>query len=191
MGNIFKYISDEIKFIGDLDKTRKVKVTSGKIIPNKTGYFKKLSPKGFTLEFASSDYQRLNLGKTIKAIVTNPHLSFRITDAYVSNVGSIVTPNRNTHGVIIHIYSFQQKRISNAQKYFYRTVIPLKKAFTFYNTIKDEAYTLDGNIYTRGLINMEFNSKQFHLFIVEFDKKKYLIIDCLCKVTLDEFSELS
>lgn len=194
MGEIFKYISEEIKFIADLVKTRKVKVLSGKKIQNKAGYFKKLKPKGFTLEIASSDYWRLNVGKTIKAFITNPHLSFRITDAYVSNVGSVATPNRNIHGVKIHIYSFQQKRISNTQKHFYRTVIPLKKAFDFYNIIKDETYTHDGNIYTRytrGLINIEFDSKQFHLFTVKFDKTKYLVIDCLDKIALDEFSELS
>ncbi len=191
MGEIFKYISEEIKFIEDLAKTRKVKVSSSKKIPNKAAYFKKLKPKGFTLEISSSDYWRLNVGKTIKGVVTNPHLSFRITDAYVSNVGSIVTKNKNTHGAKIHIYSFQNKRISNTQKHFHRTVIPLKKAFDFYNIIKDETYTHDGNIYTRGLINIEFDSNQFHLFILEFDKKKYLVIDCLCKITLDEFSELS
>ena len=143
------------------------------------------------MEIASSDYWRLYIGKPIKAVVTNPHLSFRITDAYVSNVGSIVTTNKNTHGAKIHIYSFQKNQILNTKKHFYRTVIPLKKGFDFYNIIKTETYSHDGNIYTRGLINIEFDSKQFHLFILEFDKKKYLAIDCLCKITLDEFSELS
>jgi len=170
MGNVFKYISEEIKFIEDLAKTRKVKVLSGKKIPDKPGYFKKLKPKGFTLEIASSDYWRLYIGKPIKAVVTNPHLSFRITDAYVSNVGSIVTTNKNTHGAKIHIYSFQKNQILNTKKHFYRTVIPLKKGFDFYNIIKTETYSHDGNIYTRGLINIEFDSKQFHLFILEFDE---------------------
>lgn len=191
MPTIFKYISEEIKFIEDLVKTRKVKVASGKKIQNKVGYFKKLKPKGFTLEIASSDYWRLNVGKTIKAIITNPHLSFRITDAHVSNVGSIVTRNRNTHGAKIHIYSFQKKRLSNTKKHFYRTVIPLKTAFNFYNIMKGEKYSHDGNIYTRGLINIQFDSKRFHLFIVDFNRKKYLVIDCLDKITLEEFSELS
>lgn len=191
MGSIFKYISEEIRIIEDLAKTRKVKITSGKIIPNKSGYFKKLNPKGFTLEIASSDYWRINIGKAIKAVVTNPNLSFRITDAYVSNVGSFVNKNKNNHGTKIHIYSFQKKQIPNTKKHYYRTVIPLKKGSGFYNIIKTQTYSHDSDIYTRGLINIEFHSKHFHLFLLDLNKKKYLVIDCLCKITLDEFSELS
>ncbi len=81
MGEIFKYITEEIKLIEDLSKTKRVRVSNGQKFTVKSGYFKKLKPKGFILDIASSDYWRLNVGEDIKVSITNNHLDLKITDA--------------------------------------------------------------------------------------------------------------
>ncbi len=138
MGDVFKYIIEEANFIEDLSKTRKVRVSNGKKFAVKSGYFKKLKPKGFVLDIASRDYWRLKVGENIKASITCTHFDLKITDAYVRSVGSSITRIKNTHSSKIHIRSFQKKRFSASQKSYYRTVIPIKTNLTFYNIITDE-----------------------------------------------------
>lgn len=191
MSVIFKYISNEINFIEDLSRTRKVRVVNGRKFSPKSGYLKKIKPKGFVLDIASSNYWRLNVGDSITANIASANLDFKITSAYVWSVGSSITRIKNTHSSKIHICSFQSKSFPNERAYYFRTIIPVKTNLTFYNIITQQSFTHDGARHTRGLIKLEIDSKSFHVFIVEFYKKKYLVLDCLHKLTAEDFSELS
>lgn len=189
MGDIFKHIIDEIKFIETLAKTRKVKVQLGNKNPSKTAYFKKVKPKGFVLEISSSVYWRLNVGEQIKASVLNPSLNLEITDCYVRNVGSSIVGSKQTHGAKLHVNSFSGKLTTDSKKMYYRTVIPIEKGFNFFRIIADEVYAHDGGFSTRGLLKVTLSSQKFHVFIAEAEKKHYLFVDCLNKISLDDYSE--
>lgn len=191
MGDSYKYIIEEIRFIEDLSKTRLVRILDNKSITAKSGYLKKLKPKGFALEIASGHHWQLDTGEHLKASILSRQLSFKITDAYVKSVGASFTPNKNTHRSKIHIFSFQAKRVSKSQKTYYRTIIPIKTGFAFHNIFKEESYSYDGDFRTRGLIKITLEHKLFDAFIKDHEKRKYLVIDCLEKSTLEEFSELS
>lgn len=191
MGDSYKYIIKEIKFIEDLSRTRQVGISDNKKITVKSGYLKKVKPKGFVLEIASRHHSQLHTGEHLKASVMSRQLSFKITDAYVRSVGGSLTPAKNTHRLKIHIFSFQEKRISKTQKSYYRTIIPIKTGFAFNNIFKEESYSYDGDFHTRGLIKITLEHKLFDAFIIDHEKRKYLVIDCLVKLTLEEFSELS
>ena len=191
MGDVFKYIIEEIKLIENLSKTRKVKVINGRKFSPKSGYFKKLKPKGFVLGIASSSYWRLDVGEDISATIISNNLNLKITEAFVRNVGSSVTRVKNTHSSKIHIHSFQNKSFSENQKYYFRKIIPIKTTLDFYHIIKDESFKHNGDRHTRGLVKLELDFKPFHVFIVEHEKKKYLALDCLHALILDEFSELT
>ena len=72
---------------------------------------------------------------------------------------------------------------------YHRTVIPIEKGLNFFRIIADEVYAHDGGFSTRGLLRVTLSLEMFHVFIVDVEKKHYLFVDCLNKITLDDYSE--
>lgn len=191
MPEIYKHIIQELQLIENLSKTRKVKISLGKKTKQQTGYLKKLKPKGFILEVSSFDYLRLDAGDNIKLLVSAKNIQLKVEDAFVSNIGASFTQTSRNHTIKIKIHEFENKSSLAKTQYYFRKIIPIKTSFDFYNTITDQSYEHDGQIITRGLVHCEIASKPFHVFVVENDKKKYLVMDCMDKLTFEEFSELT
>jgi hypothetical protein len=191
MPEIYKHIIQELQLIESLSKTRKVKIAIGKIAKQKTGYLKRLKPKGFILEISSFDYLHLNTGDIIKQLVSGKNIQFKVTDAFISNKGASFTKISRNHSIKIKIHEFKNKSNRSKTAYYFRKVIPIKTSFHFHNIISDQSYEHDGGVSTRGLIQLEVCSKRFHVFEVENNKKRYLVMDCLDKLTNDDFSEIT
>ncbi|NJO24789.1 MAG: hypothetical protein HC867_01870 [Bacteroidia bacterium] len=191
MPEIYKHIIKELQLIEALSKTRKVRVDIGKKKNQKTGYLKKLKPKGFVLEVSSFDYLHLDTGDNIKPFVSGKNIQLKITDAFISNKGASFTQTSRDHSVKIKILEFKNKSYPAQTKYYFRNVIPIKTSFHFHNIISHQSYEHDGGVSTRGLVSFEVCSKTFHVFEVENNKKRYLIMDCLDKLTIEDFSEIT
>lgn len=190
MSKIKKFILKEIEKINALDKTQRVKVHNGTNIINKSGYLKKSKPKGFILDIAAKNYWRLNVGDRINTSVSNKNLNIKITNGYVKGVGLSVTTSESKHSSQLHIHSFRNKGFRKKSKQYFRCVIPLKTKISFFNMIEDESFDYEGYS-SSGLVSISFDNKDFHAFIVEQSKRKYLFIDCLDSVLLNDFLELA
>ena len=191
MPEIYKHIIEELQLIENLSKTRKVRIAIGKKNKQKTGYLKKLKPKGFVLEVSSFDYLHLDTGDNIKPVVSGKNVQFKVTDAFISNKCASFTQTSRNHSIKIKIHEFKNKSSRSQTTYFFRKVIPIKTSFHFHNIISDQSYEHDGGISTIGLVQLEVCSKTFHVFEVENNKKRYLVMDCLDKLTIDYFSEIT
>ncbi len=191
MPEIYKHIIQELQLIESLAKTKKVRIVFGKKTKEKTGYLKKLKPKGFILEVSSFDYLHLDTGDHVKPAVSGKDIQFKVTDAFISNKGASFTPTSRNHNIKIKIHDFKSKSSRSKTAYYFRKVIPIKTSFHFHNIISDQSYGHDGGVSTRGLVQLEVCSKNFHVFEVEHNKKRYLVTDCLDKLTIDDFSEIT
>lgn len=191
MPEIYKYIIHELQLIENLAKTKKVRIAFGKKMKEKTGYLKKLKPKGFVLKVSSFDYLDLDTGDNIKPVVSGRYLQFKVTDAFISNKGASFTATSRNHNIKIKIHDFKSKSSHSKTAYYFRKVIPIKTSFHFHNIISDQSYEHNGDVSTRGLVQLEVCSKNFHVFEVEHNKKKYLVMDCVDKLTVDNFSEIT
>lgn len=191
MPEIYKHIISELQLIESLSKTRKVRIAIGKKTKQKTGYLKKLKPKGFVLEVSSFDYLHLDTGDSIKALVSGKNIQLRVTDAFISNKGASFTQTSRNHSIKIKIHEFKNKSSRSKTAYYFRKIIPLKTSFQFHNIISDQSYEHEGVVSTRGLIQFEVCSKTFHVLEVENNKKRYLVMDCLDKLTVDDFTEIT
>lgn len=191
MPEIYKHIIQELQLIESLAKTRKVKINIGKNNKQKTGYLKKLKPKGFVLEVSSFDYLHLDTGDNIKPLVSGKNIQFKVTDAFISGKGASFTQSSRNHSIKIKIHEFKSKSSRSKTAYYFRKVIPIKTSFHFHNIISDQSYEHDGGVSTRGLVEFEVCSKKFHVFEVENNKKRYLVMDCLDKLTINDFSEIT
>lgn len=190
MPRIKKFILKEIEKINALDKTQRVKVHNGTNIINKIGFFKKNKTKGFVLDIATKNYWRLNVGDRITTSVTNKNLDIKITDGFVKGVGSSVTRSESKHSSQLHIHSYRNKGFRERSNQYFRSIIPLKTKLSFFSIIEDESFDYEGYS-SRGLVSMSFDNKKFHAFVVEHSKRKYLFIDCLNPILLDDFLELA
>lgn len=103
MGKTVKYISDTIALIKSLESTKRVRVSNGGGIVNKTGFLKKRKPKGYFLEIATDAFGRLDVGNKVTAYAENKNIALRITDSYVRNVGSNITAKTQSHRMQLHI----------------------------------------------------------------------------------------
>ena len=92
MPEIYKHIIQEIQLIEYLAKIKKVRIAIGKKTKEKTGYLKKLKPKGFVLEVSSFDYLHLDTGDHVKPAVSGKNIQFKVTEAFISNKGASFTP---------------------------------------------------------------------------------------------------
>ncbi|MBS1512836.1 MAG: hypothetical protein JST86_18480 [Bacteroidetes bacterium] len=191
MPEIFKHIIQELQLIESLAKTRKVRIAFDKKTKEKTGYLKKLKPKGFVLEVSSFDYLHLDTGDHVKPAVSGKNIKFKVTDAFISNKGASFTPTNRNHDIKIKIHDFKSKSSRFKAAYYFRKVIPIKTSFHFHSIISDQSYEHDGGVSTRGLVQLEVCLKSFHVFEVEHNKKIYLVMDCLDKLTIDDFSEIT
>lgn len=191
MPEIYKHIIQELQLTENLSKTRKVRITIDKKTKQKTGYLKKLKPKGFVLEVSSFDYLHLDTGDNIKALVSGKNIQLRVTDAFISNKGASFTQTSRNHSIKIKIHEFKNKSSRSKTAYYFRKIIPIKTSFQFHNIISSQSYEHDGGISTIGLVQFEVCSKKFHVFEVENNKKRYLVMDCLDKLTVDDFSEIT
>lgn len=190
MSKIEKFVLKEIEKINSLDKTQKVRVHNGKSIINKSGFLKKSKPKGFILDIATSSYWRLGIGNKISTSVSNKNLDIKITDAYVKTIGSSITRKESKQSSQLHIFSYRSKGFWEKSKHCFRSVIPLKTKYTFHNIIQDEIFDYEGYS-SSGLISISFDKKDFHAFVVEQSKRKFLFIDCLTPTLLHDFLEVS
>lgn len=191
MPEIYKHIIQELQLIEGLSKTRKVRIAIDKRNKQKTGYLKKLKPKGFVLEVSSFDYLKVDTGDNVKPLVSGKNIQFKVTDAFISNKGASFTKTSRNLSAKIKIHEFKSKNSHSKTAYYFRKVIPIKTSFHFHNIISDQSYEHDGDVSTIGLIQFEVCSKGFHVFEVENNKKRYLVMDCLDKLTNDDFSEIS
>lgn len=191
MPEIYKYIIQELQLIENFSKTKKVRIAIGKITKQKTGYLKKLKPKGFVLEVSSIDYLHLDTGDNVKALVSGRNIHFKVTDAFISNKGAFFTQSSRNHSIKIKVHEFKNKSSRSKTAYYFRKIIPIKTSFHFHNIISHQSYEHDGGISTIGLVQFEVCTKTFHVFEVENNKKRYLVIDCMDKLTVDDFSEIT
>lgn len=191
MPEIYKHIIQELQLIENLAKTKKVRIAIGKKTKEKTGYLKKLKPKGFVLEVSSFDYLHLDTGDHVKPLVSGKNIQFKVTDAFIYNKGASFTPTSRNHNVKIKIHEFKNKSSRSKTAHYFRKIIPIKTSFHFHNIISHQSYEHDGGVSTIGLVQLEVCSKRFHVFEVENNKKRFLVMDCLDKFTIDEFSEIT
>lgn len=191
MPEIYKHIIQDLQLIENLSKTRKVSINIGKKTKKKTGYLKKIKPKGFVLEVSSFDYLHLDTGDNIKPVVSGKNILFKVTDAFISNKGASLTQTSRNHSIKIKIHEFKSKISRFKTAYYFRKVIPIKTSFHFHNIISHQSYEHDGCVSTIGLVQFEVCSKRFHVFEVENNKRRYLVMDCLDKLAIDDFSEIT
>lgn len=140
MPEIYKHIIQEIQLIEYLAKIKKVRIAIGKKTKEKTGYLKKLKPKGFVLEVSSFDYLHLDTGDHVKPAVSGKNIQFKVTEAFISNKGASFTPNSRSHNIKIKIHDFKSKSSRSKTTYYFRKVIPIKTLFHFHNIIADQLY---------------------------------------------------
>lgn len=185
----FKHIIEEIKLIEELCKTQRFKVKIQKKSDIISGYLRKMKPKGFMLEVSSLDSVSPNIADSLKASITNKRFNLEVLDSYLAVENFSYSTKLHRYKSKIHIKSFQGKTFSKDQEKYYRNVMPVETDLSVYYILQDEPFMHDGGVKTRGLMEIEINSNLFDVFILEVKKKKYLVIDCINKMSLPDFHE--
>ena len=190
MAKTEKYISDTIAVMNTLESTKRLRVSNRRSIFKKTSFLKKGKPKGYFLEIATDAFGKLDVGSKVTADAENKNIALNITDSYVRYVGSNITAKTQSHRMQLHIFSFRSKGFRDKTAYYFRSVVPIAKEFSFYNIISDESFYND-EFSSRGLVRVDFNGHEFHVFIADRNKQRYLCTDCITKLEIDDFMEFN
>ena len=103
----------------------------------------------------------------------NKNIALNITDSYVRYVGSNITAKTQSHRMQLHIFSFRSKGFRDKRHIISEVLCQLLKEFSFYNIISDESFYND-EFSSRGLVRVDFNGHEFHVFIADRNKQRYL-----------------
>jgi hypothetical protein len=176
-------IEKQIKFIEKLSNSKTVKVNYKNILVNQTSIIKKLKSKGFELHINSLDVAELDCISNSKLQLTNRTTSYKSLINYYSGTKTSFTKTKGQRVTRIHLYNFHSSHLRTTTKYYYRLLIPLKKDLNFYYS-----FTFP---HSKGLLEFSLNKFNFTLQEVSITNKKYLVFDCLEKISYDTFSDMT
>lgn len=190
---IKKYLTESFEFVFNLNKPREFEINlkdhalnNRKILIEKAykGFVfqtDSVIPKGVQrhkeLQVSGNKLQLKEGGEDTKLFIEGKHFLLNKIDYDFDNNLKLLSGAINSIGNA-SLEDFTEKHL--------RLIIPISKKMRIINDYQCRGFVVDYKLRT-GLLVLEINQKQFHLFEVKYGEKDYLVIDCIEKYSLTEF----